>query len=172
MAFFIPKKESMSDHLNEEILESSEPHYTGTLPPFLNVLTILTFIGSGLGVVGGLYNLATAESQRADIERARSLMGDGDGFFGKDMFDSALLMLDNLYLIQGTALAVAIACIVGAILMRKLKKSGYYLYLVASIISVAVPIAVVGMMGGMMMFGVVFTLAFVIMYSVNVKHLR
>ncbi len=52
----------MSDYIKNETLDNDgNNQYSGGLPSFLNVLTILTFIGSGLGIIGGLYGLTTID---------------------------------------------------------------------------------------------------------------
>lgn len=160
------------DELHDEIIEDLGGQVSnGQLPQFLNVLTILTFIGSGLALIGGFYNIATPEKQQQQIDLLKSMPS--SNIFGSEFIEQAQVMLDNLYLIQGSAIVMAIACLIGAYLMRKLKKTGYYLYIAASVISIVVPIAVLGfgLMGIIVMLSSVFTIAFVIMYSVNVKYL-
>lgn len=143
-----------------------------TLPPFLNVLTILTFIGSGLGIISGIYSLLTIEQQRAGLAATRTLLRNSS--FGGDLVRAQELMLENFYAIQLGALTSALCCLFGAILMRKLKKNGFYLYLFGSIISIVIPLFFLGFgfMGQMILIGSVFTIAFVIMYGVNYKHLK
>lgn len=161
------------DELHEEIIEDVGGHASdGKLPQFLNVLTILTFIGSGLAILGGLYNLTTIDQQQANIDLLNSMPS--ANIFGAEFTQAAQVALDNIYLLQSTGLIAALMCIIGAFLMRKLNKTGFYLYLVASIASVAVPMAVVGfgLMGMMILVGAVITIAFVIMYGVNFKYLK
>ena len=160
------------EYLTSEILEENGGSGTNTLPQFLNVLTILTFIGSGLAVIMSSYYLATLGQQKAQVLETQRLLEGTNSVFGSDFMEVAWLALDNAYLLQGTAIAVALACIYGALSMRKLKKSGYYIYVAASIISVAVPISVLGLMGGLILLGAIFTVAFVIMYGVNLKYLK
>ena len=123
----------------------------------------------------GVYNLSTVDMQRQQIETSREIYrNSGMEEFGAEIIKSTEVMLDNIYIIQGSALAVALACIAGALLMRKLKKNGFYLYLIASIASVAIPISIIGfgLMGGIILASSVFTLAFVIMYAVNLKYMH
>ena len=160
------------DDLQQEIIEDFDEHVSGgQLPQFLNVLTILTFIGSGLAIIMGLYNLSTIDDQQRNIDLLKSMPS--ANFFGPEFIQTAQIALDNIYLLQGTGILAAIMCLVGAFLMRKLQKNGYYLYIVASAASVAVPMAVVGFgfMGMVILVGAIFTIAFVIMYSVNLKYL-
>lgn len=161
------------DDLHNEIIEDiNDDGNNGQLPQFLNVLTILTFIWTGLTVIMGLYNLTTQAEQQRSIDQIRNMPG--ANIFGSDMTETLQIMLDNIYLLQGVAIGVAIFCGIGAFLMRKLKKNGYYIYVVASVVGVAIPISIIGLgtMGVMVLIGSIFTIAFIIMYGVNLKYLR
>lgn len=94
--------------------------------------------------------------------------------FNAEMIEMIRVSLDNIYLLQGSAILLATICIIGAIQMRKLKKSGYLLYVISSAISIVIPMTVFGfgIMSVMMMAGHLFTVAFVVMYSVNLKYLN
>lgn len=160
--------------MNDEILEDDYDQVNHTLPQFLNVLTILTFIGSGLTLIMAFYNLATIEQQRTQIEQTKRMLDNNPFSFGKDMMRGAEIMLDNIYLMQGTAILVAIACIYAALQMRKLNKNGFYIYSAACVVSIAVPLSFVGFgfMGGIILSSAIFSIAFIIMYGVNLKHMR
>lgn len=165
----------MSTELTDEILEGDFDHRPDKLPQFLNVLTILTFVGSGLAVIGAIYNMSTIEMQRQQIEDLKALYNSSSmGAFENELVASMEVMLENVYLMQGSALVIALACIGGALLMRKLKKNGFYLYTIASLASIVIPISVLGfgLMGSFVLFSSIFTIAFVIMYGVNFKYLR
>jgi hypothetical protein len=58
--------------------------------------------------------------------------------------------------------------------MRSLKKTGYYIYVAGCIIGIVGPLAIVGggIMGGMILLGSVFSILFIILYGVNLKHMR
>lgn len=153
---------------------------TGGRPTFLTVLCILTFIGSGLGVLGGLLGLV-GSSALATFAPA-----------GGGMLWSVV------------ALIAAGLCLFGAIQMWGLKKQGFMLYLAGSGISIIVSIinAVIitsaasafGNLGSSMdadfnavysagagavntaiwmstVLGIAITVAFVLMYNANKKHL-
>lgn len=158
-------------------------------PTFLTVLCILTFIGSGLGVLGGILGLIGSSALSTFAPAA-----------GGSIIWSLL------------SLAAAALCLFGAIQMWGLKKMGFTLYLAGSAISIIVAIinaatfssaassvsssmsdfnsefggeyaaqneAAMNSMGSAMsgavwmsaIFGIVITLAFVLMYNANRKHL-
>jgi hypothetical protein len=159
-------------------LDSGQTSNAGR-PTFLTVLCILTFIGSGLGVLGGLLGLV-GSSALATFAPA-----------GAGILWSVL------------ALLAAGLCLFGAIQMWGLKKQGFMLYLAGSAISVIVSIintviitsatSAIGGLGGMdpefdaiysasagavnsmvwvgTFFGIAITVAFVLMYNANKKHL-
>jgi hypothetical protein len=161
------------DDLHNEIIEDlNDGPSNGQLPQFLNVLTILTFIYTGLTVIMSLYSLSTQADQQRSIDQLRNMPG--ADFFGGGLADAAQIALDNIYVLQGTAVGVAIFCLIGALLMRKLKKNGYYIYVIASVVGMVVPISIIGLgtMGFAVLLGSVFTIAFIIMYGVNFKYLR
>ncbi|GEM_PF-1295037 len=170
--------------MENENLDSDPTEQKGR-PQFLTVLCILTFIGSGLGVLGGLLSFAGVSALSTFSSAAGSSV---------------------IWSILG--LVAAILCLLGAIQMWNLKKSGFLLYLAGSAISVIVSIISTVMItsqtskfsdairnsGGQMnssqeqvadafagaasgfvwvgtIFGILITTAFVIMYNANRKHL-
>ncbi len=165
-----------ADELSNEILEDTIDHgNNGSLPQFLNVLTILTFIGSGLTFVMAIYNLLTVEQQRQQIAETKALLGNSPIFMGTDIMKSAELALEHNTSLQGSAILASLACLVGAYMMRKLQKNGFYLYIAGCVVATIVPILIMGagFMGGLpVIIGLIFTMAFVIMYGVNAKYLK
>ena len=117
-------------------------------PAFLTVLCILTFIGAGLGLLGG---------------------------FGQFAIDATMGGI--------TVLANAL-CIVGAIMMMKLKKTGFFLYLVGELLPLIYTFLVLGGLGAMSIpmlgdaiivvyiIALVIPLTFIIMYGLNLKHMK
>lgn len=166
------------DTIDNETLDiEGTGQYNGGLPSFLNVLTILTFVGSGFGIISGIYGFTSIDQQRESIERMRELSGTDSVLgqnFTNDMIAFMEKALDNIYVLQGSALAIAVICILGAILMRSLKRTGYYLYLIASIASIVIPIVVFGfgLMAIIMMTSHLITIGFIVMYSVHLKYFK
>lgn len=88
--------------MSEDILDSNEVS-NGQRPQFLTVLCILTFIGSGLGLLGGLL-----------------------GLVGSSALSSFMPAGSTLWLILG--LISSGLCLYGAVQMWGLKKQGLMLY--------------------------------------------
>lgn len=97
-----------------ENLDAGTPQQKGR-PTFLTVLCILTFVGSGLGLLGGLFGLL------------------GLGFLSSL---SASVEGDMLWAV--IALVSSALCLFGAIQMWGLKKMGFSLYLVGSVLAIVV----------------------------------
>lgn len=93
-------------------------------PAFLTVLCVLTFIGSGLGVLGGI----------------TSLLGSSFLSFLPGTMKGASMMANS------TSLLASILCLIGAIRMWGLHKSGFSIYVIGAIISIAASILAVTMM--------------------------
>ena len=123
-------------------------------PTFLTVLCILTFIGSGLSALFLLIGLVAAGALASWLGNIPG-MGDMGG-------------LGSGYLV--IVLVLALASLYGAIMMWKLKKMGFYLYSGANVIALVVPIIMAS--GKFSVFGLIITALFIILYGLNLKHLK
>ncbi len=83
----------------------------GKRPSFLTVLCILTFIGSGLGIIGGLLGLVGSSAL---------------GMFAPQ----------GMMIVQIIGLLAAGLCLFGAVKMWGLYKQGFMMYLAGSILSI------------------------------------
>jgi hypothetical protein len=90
------------------------------------------------------------------------------------LMEGAAIAIENAPTLNTISVIVALLCLVGAFQMRKLKKTGYYIYIVACLIGIIGPLAIIGggIMGGFILLGSVFSIFFIILYGVNLKHLR
>jgi hypothetical protein len=150
-----------------------------TLPGMLNVLTILTFIGCGLGYINTCWGFITSLNPEKQIERIREAqekMGD-NGFFSNMMRGSENMIqksYDYRYIILATGLLAVTLCLIGALQMRKLKKSGYYMYIVGELAPIVVMAGLFGssFVGAIsLLFKAIVAVTFVILYSTQLKYL-
>lgn len=164
------------DHL--EMNEFERPK----LPGFLNVLTILTFIGCFLLFFSSIYqfviaqnNYDTKDEMIANMNApgtpafARRMIGDP-----KDYERMVTKGLENKIPILIMSLVSVVLCVYGALQMRKLHKQGYILYLIGEIlpfISMAIFIGSFAMKGFGFYFGSGIALLFILMYTSQRKHL-
>ena len=151
----------------------------GKLPSMLNVLTILTFIGSGLGVIGAITGYFTAASSYEKQQQLQDKMADMPAIvknmMGPDPVETARKQLENRLPIMLLGLVGALLCLYGAVQMRKLKKSGFSIYIIGDILpflALAIFVSLSSMSGFAMIFGIVITLVFVILYSTQLKYMK
>jgi hypothetical protein len=145
-------------------------------PTFLTVLCILTFVGSGLGILGALNGLFITTP--ADSFEAFEQIGDQ----GMDYMvpDRAEFLKWSMYTNVSNLIA-SLMCLGGALLIWRQQKTGFFVYtggwLLSIIMSVfatqfvlgpglawVVPIAIA--------FNVLLMIAFLVMYGVNLKHMK
>lgn len=151
--------------------ESQTP--TKKLPDMLNILTILTFVGCGLGLLSSVYNyFAVCKS----VEMMAKLSEDGDNPMASMMssMSEAVIKQCELKLPILIIMLVSLAlCFFGALQMRKLKRMGFFLYLLGQI---AAPVALMlmGAAGGgiFVVIGYAFPVIFLILYATQLKHLK
>lgn len=150
-----------------------------TLPGMLNALTILTFIGCGLSYIGTIWSLFTSsnyESQRAELEEMQDKVGDNE--MAAKMMEGSLEMMqktyDYRYFLFVSGLVFTTLCLIGALQMRKLKKSGYALYVIGELAPVITTAVLLGfsLMGGLTTaFTALIAIVFVILYTTQRKYL-
>lgn len=156
-------------------------------PTFLTVLCILTFIGSGWGIVSGFTSYmsanVTSELTRASMQDAQDQISSaGDSNAGTRMAEKMLsgvgdaLKPENIKKSAIFSIIAAVFTLLGGILMFQLKKVGFWVYVLGTAISIAGPLIVFGAgnfismaaTAGAAFIGVIF----VVLYGLNLKHLR
>lgn len=143
------------------------------MPDMLNVLTILTFIGAGWQLINSVIAYATICGKVQDVNAQASSVS-GNGFAAQILHSSADMMYRSCEMkvpLLITGLLVNIACIAGAIMMRKLSVKGYYLYLIGEILGPVVSCLILGF-SIFMGIGFIFPILFIILYSTQLKHLK
>ena len=136
--------------MSEEINVTNNEQSVVERPSFLTVLCILTFIGSGLGV---LFSLLAVVGMGA-------LMG-SLGAFGTAFAGGTTYMI--------VSLLMAGASLFGALQMWKLQKTGFMIYAGAAALGIIMPI-VFGL--GFSFFTLVINGAFIGMYYMNLKYMK
>ncbi len=156
-------------------------------PTFLLVLCILSFIGGGLGVLGGLYTVLTYDFTMSQMEASMNAFEDLEDM-GGIMGDMANIdfesMMEASYYNSMANLLMSIISLIGVYMMLKLRKVGFYLYTFAQIAILGAGIYFsLGMASGMggffgmaatfgVVFGAIFSIGFIVMYGVNLKHME
>ncbi|RUT77942.1 hypothetical protein [Ancylomarina longa] len=154
-------------------------------PTFLTVLCILSLIGSGgLGLIYSAYQYVTFDTtyttEMEKMETAMDQFNDADidsGFLYNSVQNNIIRLkatAENLDLITGANCLFAIISLIGVFMMFKLKKNGFYVYTFANLFWLLVPLALIDFdaMLTNTMIGAGFTVLFVILYAVNLKHME
>ncbi|HMU15766.1 MAG TPA: hypothetical protein PKE53_17390 [Flavobacteriales bacterium] len=153
-------------------------------PTLLTVLCILSFIGGILGLWDGYKNAFTdapqkaLEEAKAQVQESMDQLGSDNPMAGmmNDMIATAEKGVENAKTLGYSNLAFSLISLAGVWMMWNLKKTGFWLYLLASIGGLAVMFSVLGG-GGLFanitsILAVVITAVFIILYGVNLKHMR
>jgi hypothetical protein len=148
------------------------------IPSGLNVLTILTFIGCGVGLLFVVLTPLINKMLLGFMDKAQS---SGQELSAKQLSDMeqgrAVIQLtqSNLVPIIAIGLVSIILCLVGAIWMRKLKKDGFWIYTGGELLPVIANFILLGTAQFTGVFSVVFAvgipLLFVILYANQRKYL-
>ena len=109
-------------------------------PTFLTVLCILTFIGCGWGLINNFFQLAifTPERLVAQIQQITTMAGaEAQPSWVSSLMTSSLEVLQTTIMhgkaIYSLAALCSVVSLIGAFMMYKLKRNGFYLYVIAQI---------------------------------------
>ena len=153
-------------------------------PTLLTVICILSFIMGAIGLWSSYMTAFTDKPQR-DLEKLHvqnqemiDQMGDASPMITQTM-ESGIAMQENVVAhakpMGYGGLVISLVSVVGVWLMWNLKKNGFWLYLLSAIGGLVIDFMY--MTGGLMAnigigFGILITAVFVILYGVNLKHMR
>lgn len=153
-------------------------------PTFLLVLCILTFVFSGFNALASLFGLAfsstfySEEANEQSLETIYDAAEDAPGGMGDFLMDVAQMSeqaMQNQEIINLSNLLLYLLCVFGAILMYRLKKVGFHVYTAASAFLLIVPFLFMGLNWIVILsviFNGLFTIGFVVMYGLNLKHMN
>ncbi len=146
----------------------------------LNVLTILTIIGSVIGLLQAPWAFLTAEE---NLKKTQEMMLSKDledapafvkNMFNEDMLKMAQLTVQHKWTILILAVVGSVLCLVGAIQMRKLKRQGFTLWMVGEWLPILATMVLIGVgkFSIMIAIGYLFPVAMTILYLFNRKQLQ
>ena len=144
-------------------------------PTFLTVLCILSFIAAGFAIIGYITAITLMGAATAVVSAAEDTMeaavdsgsySEMSAAMDEAMSSGPSMGLTWAYVIIG--FVCTLVGLYGVIKMWKLKKMGFYLYTGASVVSMIMGIVYSGF-GAM---AVVFPIAFIVMYGLNLKHME
>ena len=157
-------------------------------PQLLTVICVLTFIMCGLSLLGCIWNIiqSSPEKMAEGIEQMRAISPE----MADQMEQQLIEMQESTYAQVAPYInfIYILLSFLGAFMMWKLKKKGFYIYLagellpyIGLIFSGKQAMAMMGSAGGstaqvagmaIMVFMVIFDVAFIVMYGVNLKHMN
>ena len=155
-------------------------------PTFLTVLCILTFIGSGYNIVNSIVTYFKADSISALVTEAKTKVNEdikkekkeeGDSAFVTQIMGNVSEMStpENLRKMAIWTIITSVLCLAGAILMWRLRKTGFYLYTLGTVIGIIIPFYMFGsnlatnISAGFVGF---IGILFVIFYAMNLKSMN
>jgi hypothetical protein len=156
------------------------PEEKPKIPSGINVLTILTFIGSAIGILGSIWNFINAKKGLDQMETMinspeyDNMPALAKKFMTPEALELARKGYENRIPITVIGLISIALCIVGALQMRKLKSQGYLLYVIGELLPVLSSVIFLGIasltgMGGIIT--IVIVLLFIILYTLQRKYL-
>ena len=123
------------------IQQSTEPinwEVDKKIPQTINVLTILTLIASGLEVlytIWGMFKGGPTEAELQNIQDKYDKSPDlVKSMMGPNAVEMARRTAENRVSLLILGLVAVGLCIYGALQMRKLKKQGFYIYLIGELV--------------------------------------
>lgn len=148
------------------------------LNSWLNILTILTFIGCFLSAYNSIRFYSKADVIIAETEKRIAVLEEKGvtGFF-MDMSYNGLetleLKRENKSLLTLIEITTILMCFYGAFLMRKMQKTGFYLWLAGEYLPLIIAFIVIGspMVHPTVIPLFIFPLVFTILYSLQFKNM-
>lgn len=142
-------------------------------PQFLTVLCILTYIGVGLGVIFSILGWWIINKMMPAMEGMEGMesYSEMEGM----MSEATLAAIKWIDVTTVVSIAGCLLCLLGALQMWKLKKVGFYIYLVGELGPVIISAILLGSVAfseWSMIVGAVIALLFVILYALNLKHMK
>ena len=159
-----------STTMNNELLDEFESENFKEMPPMINVLSILTFVYSGLIILSSTWYLMTIEKRAQEFYDSMEKLENISPFLNKFQ-EIGQLTIENPIFLNSLEIFVALFCTVGAILMRRVLKTGFYIYTLSTLTYIAGNIYIYGLGIGII-YCVFISILFLILYGVNFKHLK
>ena len=145
------------------------------LPKSLNILTILTFIGCSILLLFSLATPAILKFTKNMMDKANTAELSPKEVAEMEKGRVAIQLAEQYMVpLMITGVVGILLCFVGALMMRKLKKDGYWLYLAGQVVPYIASIALMGtaqFAGPSSFVFPVITLIFIVLYTMQRKYL-
>ena len=146
------------------------------VPEMLNVLTIITIGWSFMMLISSFVNAFVFSGNIEKVQEQMSTI-DIEGKQGEPflnvLFNVADTVLEHAEFLNYNSMLVYILSIFAALLMRKLMKLGFWIYVLATSIEISVPLIVLDnkLAAAAVIVGSIFSIVFIVLYGVNYKQL-
>lgn len=157
---------------------------TGQRPTFLTVLCVLSFVGGLWGAWDGMKSAFTdapleeVEEARMAIEEAMTQVDGPGADVAVRMMEEGLALAEqaatNAVPLGYIGLISSVLGLVGVWMMWNLRKNGFYIYVVSSILGLSLPYIFIGFsMVGLLGLGFVgfITVLFIVLYAIHLKYM-
>ncbi len=152
---------------NNTFLTDESKQKDGKRPDFLTVLCILTFIGSGISLLSQFFSFALYDTISGLFLQMGSTMG---GEFEKIYTEAADLFVSMPRYYFIILALVYIISLTGAILMFKLRRIGFHIYVVSQLLLLGLPLLIIH--ASFNIFNLLFSLMFVLFYARFLKIMK
>lgn len=144
-------------------------------PETLNVISILTIVGSGLAIASQFFGYFNAQRSYDEIVQAQDKINQAPDFVkklvGPDPVGLARKTLENRTPMLILTVVAAALCIYGALQMRKLKKIGFPIYVIGELLPLVAYYIFIGPMGAFtLIFSLLVAGVFIILYGTQLKY--
>jgi hypothetical protein len=158
------------DYFKHDLQEENQ------LPSGINVLTILTFIGSAIVLFFSVFGYFSAGKSYEDVKSGKfnEMPASVKKLLPTNFEEMTLKAFENRLPILVLGLVGVALCIYGAIEMRKRRKQGFYVYVIGEllpILSSALFIGFSSTFGGFGLIWPAFAVLFIGLYAAQQKHL-
>jgi hypothetical protein len=159
------------NQFHNQVFDEFEPNKK--LSDTLNVLTILSLIWSGISAIYAFFSYATICKSILKLNQTTSQM-QGGGWLA-DMAKHNVEMMERLcevripYLVA--TIATTLMCVVGVIMMRRLKKAGFFIYIIGELGFPAISYALIGGTILHIVWSAFFPVLFAILFATQTKYL-
>ncbi len=153
-------------------------------PTFLTILCILSFIGIGLAILSSILTYISTQAITGTpglMEKISSIGVQTANPMFEKIYASGVQALINAKLYALLNILANVICLIGVIMMWKLKKPGFYIYTLGELTTPVLSIVLIGnVFGGTFLsamglagyvIGFIFPVAFIVMYALNLKHM-
>lgn len=156
-------------------------------PTFLVVLAVLSYIWIGIGTIGVLISLLSGPSSQEQMEQQEAQLYESIQVMNESGMDDFVSLIETslqqakyinnevFYTINILNLLSFIIGFIGVYLMMKLKKIGFHLYVAYSLLPIIVMYAIIPaelIIGASIIFSVILSAIFCVLYGLNLKHME